>query len=164
MTDNRGILDQQRCLEIVRSCACYNLRRAARATTRLYDDFLKPSGLRTTQYSVLMAAKLLGPLTLTKLAEMIVAERTTLTRNLTVLEKKGLVLIEPGEDRRERLVSLTEKGEEALIGAIPMWEAAQGCVEQGLGGERVSGLLGHLSAIISICRAPKCPLHDPPEA
>jgi DNA-binding MarR family transcriptional regulator len=152
MTDKRKILDPEMCMKIGRSCACYNLRRAARATTRLYDDFLKPSGLRTTQYSVLMAAKLRGPVTLTKLAEMTITERTTLTRNLTVLEKKGLVLIEPGKDRRERRVSITEQGEEALVAAIPMWEAAQAHIEQGMGGERVSGLLGDLSAIISISR------------
>ncbi|MDR3567816.1 MAG: MarR family winged helix-turn-helix transcriptional regulator [Syntrophobacteraceae bacterium] len=157
MADNQKILDPQKCMEIGRSCACYNLRRAARATTRLYDDCLKPSGLRTTQYSVLMAAKLRGPITLTKLAQITVTERTTLTRNLTVLEKKGLVLIEAGKDRRERRVSITEQGEEALIAAIPLWEAAQAHIEQGLGRQRVGALLGDLSAIISISRTPSCP-------
>ena len=157
MTDNRKLLDPEKCMRIGRSCACYNLRRAARATTRLYDDFLKPSGLRTTQYSVLMAAKLRGPVTLTKLAEMTITERSTLTRNLTVLEKKGLVLIEPGKDRRERLVTITEQGEEQLIAAIPLWEAAQAHIEEGLGAERVGGLLGDLSAIISISRTRSCP-------
>lgn len=138
--------------EIGRRCACYNLRRAARATTRLYDDFLKPAGLRTTQYSVLVAAKLQGPVTLKKLAEVTVTERTTLTRNLGVLEKKGLILIEPGRDRREREVVITRRGEEALIAAIPLWEAAQAHVEQGLGGERVGSLLKDLSEIVSISR------------
>jgi DNA-binding MarR family transcriptional regulator len=152
MANNRKTLDPERCMQIGRSCACYNLRRAARATTRLYDDFLKPSGLRTTQYSVLMAAKLRGPVTLTKLAEITITDRTTLTRNLTVLEKKGLVASEPGEDRRERLVTLTEQGEEALVAAIPLWEAAQAHIEQGLGGERVGSLLKDLSAIVSISK------------
>jgi DNA-binding MarR family transcriptional regulator len=160
MTDNPKILDPQKCLEIGRSCACYNLRRAARATTRLYDDFLKPSGLRTTQYSVLMAAKLRGPVTLTKLSQITVTERTTLTRNLTVLEKKGLLLIEPGKDRRERRVTITERGEEALLAAVPLWQAAQAHIEQGLGGERVGTLLEDLSAIISISRPSSCTHHD----
>ena len=146
------MLDPERCREMGRRCACYNLRRAARAATRLYDDFLKPSGLRATQYSVLVAAKLRGPVTLKELAEMTVTERTTLTRNLTVLEKKGLLLIKPGKDRRERQVTITEQGEEALIVAIPLWEAAQAHIEQGLGGERVGGLLKDLSDIISISR------------
>ncbi len=152
MTNNPKLLDPKRCMEIGRSCACYNLRRAARATTRLYDEFLKPSGLRSTQYSVLMAAKLRGPVTLTKLAEMTVTERSTLTRNLTVLEKKGLVLIEPGKDRREHLVTITEQGEEQLIAAIPLWEAAQAHIENGLGGDRMGSLLKDLSEIIDLSR------------
>jgi len=143
-------LDSARCKEIGRSCACYNLRRAARATTRLYDDFLRPSGLRSTQYSMLMVARVLGPVTLTKLAEMTVTERTTLTRNLTILEKKGLIVIEPGKDRRERQVSITERGLEVLMEAIPLWEAAQAHIEQGLGGDRMDSLLEDLSEVISL--------------
>ena len=145
-------LDSARCKEIGRSCACYNLRRAARATTRLYDDFLRPSGLRSTQYSMLMVARVLGPVTLTKLAEMTVTERTTLTRNLTILEKKGLIVIEPGKDRRERQVSITERGLKVLMEAIPLWEAAQAHTEQGLGGDRMDSLLKDLSEMISLSR------------
>ena len=145
-------LDSARCKEIGRSCVCYNLRRAARATTRLYDDFLRPSGLRSTQYSMLMVARVLGPVTLTKLAEMTVTERTTLTRNLTILEKKGLIVIEPGKDRRERQVSITERGLKVLMEAIPLWEAAQAHTEQGLGGDRMDSLLKDLSEMISLSR------------
>ncbi len=152
MANGATMLDDARCKEIGRSCACYNLRRAARATTRLYDDFLRPSDLRSTQYSMLMVARLRGPVTLTKLAEMTVTERTTLTRNLTVLEKKGFIHIEPGKDRRERQVTITEQGKDALIAAIPLWEAAQAHIEQGLGGDRMSSLLKDLSEIISISR------------
>ncbi len=90
MANTPKTLDRAKCREIGRSCACYSLRRAARAITRLYDDFLRPSGLRVTQFSVLNATMLHGPVPLTKLAEMTVTERTTLTRNLTILEKKGL--------------------------------------------------------------------------
>ncbi len=152
MANDPKVLDSARCKEIGRSCACYNLRRAARAVTRLYDDFLRPSGLRATQYSVLMAAGLRGPVTLTKLAEVTVTERTTLTRNLGILDKKGFVLIEPGKDRRERQVSITEQGREALLSAIPLWEAAQSHIEQGLGGDRMGSLLKDLSEIVSLSR------------
>ena len=152
MATDPKTLDFARCKEIGRSCACYNLRRAARATTRLYDDFLRPSGLRSTQYSMLMVARVRGPVTLTKLAEMTVTERTTLTRNLTILEKKGLIVIEPGKDRRERQVSITERGLEVLMEAIPLWEAAQAHIEQGLGGDRMDSLLKDLSEIISLSR------------
>jgi DNA-binding MarR family transcriptional regulator len=93
-----------------------------------------------------------GPVTLTKMAEMTVTERTTLTRNLAILEKKGLVVIEPGKDRRERQVSITEPGQKVLIAAIPLWEAAQAHIEQGLTGERMGNLLKDLSEIIALSR------------
>ncbi|MGC8494148.1 MAG: MarR family winged helix-turn-helix transcriptional regulator [Syntrophobacteraceae bacterium] len=101
---------------------------------------------------MLMVARLRGPVTLTKMAEMTVTERTTLTRNLAILEKKGLVVIEPGEDRRERQVSITELGQKVLIAAIPLWEAAQAHIEQGLTGDRMGNLLKDLSEIIALSR------------
>lgn len=154
MTDWLKTLASARCREIGRSCACYNLRRAARAITRLYDDFLRPSGLRTTQFSVLMAAHLRGPITLTKLAEMTVTERTTLTRNLTLLEKKDYLRIEAGSDRRERKVAITEQGREALTVAIPLWEMAQAHIEKGLGSDRMGSFLKDLMEITSLARNP----------
>jgi DNA-binding MarR family transcriptional regulator len=84
---------------------------------------------------------------------MTVTERTTLTRNLTVLEKKGLIVIEPGKDRRERQVSITQPGLEVLMAAIPLWEAAQAHIEQGLGGDRMDSLLKDLSEIVSLSRS-----------
>lgn len=89
---------------------------------------------------------------MSKLAEMTVTERTTLTRNLTILEKKGFILVEPGKDRRERQVSITERGREVLTAAIPLWEKAQAHIEQGLGGDRMDSLLKDLSEIISLSR------------
>ncbi len=89
---------------------------------------------------------------MTKLAEMTVTERTTLTRNLTILEKKGFILIEPGRDRRERQVTITEQGQEVLIAAIPLWEAAQAHIEQGLGENRMGSLLKDLSELTALAR------------
>jgi len=152
MEDTPKTLDSAKCREIGRSCACYNLRRAARAITRLYDDFLRPSGLRTTQVSLLMSAKLRGPVTLSKLASLTVTERTTLTRNLTILEKKGFIRIDQGIDRRERQVALTRQGEEALFVVIPLWEKAQAHIEKGLGEDRLGNLLKDLSEIVLLAR------------
>jgi DNA-binding MarR family transcriptional regulator len=152
MADELKSLERARCKAIGRSCACYNLRRAARAITRLYDDFLRPSGLRATQYSVLMAAHLRGPITLTRLADLTVTERTTLTRNLNILEKSGFLRIEAGSDRRERQVTITEQGQEALKAAIPLWEMAQTHIEKGLGKDRMEGFLKDLSEITSLAR------------
>lgn len=152
MADKEQTLDITKCREIGRCCTCYNLRKASRALTRLYDDFLRPCGLRTTQLSLLMSARLKGPVSLTKLADLTVTERTTLSRNLTIIEKKGLVRIEQGSDRREREVVLTEKGRDALLAAIPLWEKAQAHIGRGLGEERMSQLLEDLSRIVSLTR------------
>jgi DNA-binding MarR family transcriptional regulator len=128
------------------------VRKAARAVTQLYEEVLRPSGLRATQFSLLMATRVLGPVTVVKLAQATVMDRTTLTRNLQILEKRGLIAINPGEDRREREVTLTASGMEALAAAIPLWEAAQNRVRQGLGEEKMHNLLDDLSEIISLAK------------
>ncbi len=145
-------LELCRCFEIGRSCAVYNLRKAARAVTRLYDDFLRPSGLRGTQFTLLMSARMCGAVTVTKLAAMSVMDRTTLSRNLTILEKRGLIKVESGNDRRERQVSLTDEGLEALQEAIPYWEKAQVHMIQGLGADKLDGLLKDLAEIVTLAR------------
>ncbi|MCL4502049.1 MAG: MarR family winged helix-turn-helix transcriptional regulator [Deltaproteobacteria bacterium] len=133
-----------------RTCACYKVRKAARAITKLYDDVLRPSGLRVTQFSLLMATRVMGPVTVVKLAQVLVMDRTTLTRNLQILEKRGLITIKPGEDRREREVTLTASGMEVLAQAVPLWEEAQEQVRKELGEEKLQNLLGDLSEMISL--------------
>ncbi len=141
-----------KCKEIGRTCACYQVRKAARAVTKLYEEVMRPIGLRATQFSLLMATRVMGPVTVVKLAQVAVMDRTTLTRNLQVLEKRGLITINPGEDRREREVTLTASGMEVLAKAIPLWEAAQERVRQGLGEEKMHNLLGNLSEMISLAK------------
>jgi DNA-binding MarR family transcriptional regulator len=145
-------LTMVKCKEIGRTCACFKVRKAARAITRLYEEVLRPIGLRATQFSLLMATRVMGPVTVVKLAQVIVMDRTTLTRNLQILERRRLIEIKPGEDRREREVTLTASGMEVLANAIPLWEAAQERVRQGLGEEKMHNLLDNLSEMISLAR------------
>ncbi len=145
-------LEIAECKEIGRTCACFKVRKAARAVTKLYEEVLRPSGLRATQFSLLMATRVMGPVTVVKLSQVTVMDRTTLTRNLQVLEKRGLIAINPGEDRREREITLTASGMEVLVQAIPLWEAAQERVRQGLGEEKMQNLLADLSEMISLAR------------
>ena len=135
-----------------RACACGNLRKAARAVTQLYDEALRPTGLRATQFGILAATMALGPVTVTKLAERTVTDRTTLTRNLRLLAKKGLIRIQTGNDRREREVTLTDRGREALAKGYPFWQKAQTHVVKGLGEERWKSLREGLSAVVSVAR------------
>lgn len=130
---------------VANTCACFNLRKASRTVTQLYDEILQPSGLLATQFTLLVAIALAGSVTITRLAEELVMDRTTLTRNLKPLERQGLLEIAPGQDQRTRVVTLTASGHEALALAIPLWEQAQASVVEGLGQKRWSTLLSNLS-------------------
>ena len=84
-------------------CNCLAVRQAARHITQFYDQFLAPSGLRTTQFSILAKLRLLGPMTINALATNLVMDRTTLGRNILPLERDGLIAVEKGSrDRPER--------------------------------------------------------------
>jgi DNA-binding MarR family transcriptional regulator len=111
-----------------------NLRKAARAVTQLYDRHLRPSGLKGTQFSILAVLANTGAIPLSRLAEVLVMDRTTLSRNLEPLERDGLVSVTEGKDRRVRQVALKPRGRKALAGALPLWEAAQGQVVKEIGG------------------------------
>ncbi len=132
------------------NCACFNLRKATRAVTQLYDEMLRPTGLRATQFSLLVAAEMLGPITVTRLAEMGVIDRTTLTRNFKPLEKRGLIEVVLGKDRRTHMVSLTGRGKEALAKALPLWKKAQARVVKELGRQRWNSLQANLLEVVSL--------------
>ncbi len=135
-------MSDQIAINEVRRCACATIRRTDRVLTQFYDEILAPSGLYITQFTLL-------PVTIKRLAGILVMDRTTLTRNLEVLAKQHLVRIEEGEDRRTRLVHLTQEGEQALGRAWPLWQEAQARIEHSLGRERFEGLLTELSAVVA---------------
>ena len=130
------------------TCACFNIRKAARAVTQFYDDILRPTGLRTTQLSLLMLVRGHGSLSIGQLADAAGTDRTTLTRNLAVLEERGLVRIELGEDARVRVVTVTEAGDEAADTAYPLWQKAQALIAGRLGRDGLARLLSELSAAV----------------
>jgi DNA-binding MarR family transcriptional regulator len=108
-----------------RACHCLAARRAARAITRLYEQKLRPHGLRATQFSILAALALKGPTLVSKLAELLGLERTTLTRSAALLEGYGWITIGPSEDARKHHLRLTRAGRRKLEGAFPAWKEAQ---------------------------------------
>lgn len=137
---------------IVSTCACSNLRKTARAVTQVYDESLRALGLRASQFALLTAVRLLGPVTVNNLAEAAIMDRTTLTRNLKPLEKQRLIRIEPGNDRRMREVSLTPQGESLLARAVPLWREAQCRMADNMGAERLDGLVDSLSLAVQAAR------------
>ena len=115
------------------SCVCNTLRMVTRAVTQLYDDRLRASGLRVTQYSVLAAITRAGEANLTHLEERLAIEQSTLTRSLKLLERDGLIERAPHPDRRIKALRLTAKGRRAVAIARPLWARAQEQVVRELG-------------------------------
>lgn len=113
--------------EVAQRCAHFNLKRTVRAVTQHFEAALTGSGLHVTQFTLLVTSSLLGPALLTELAERLMLDRTSLTRALAPLVRDGLMEVAPGEtDRRQRLVSVTPRGEAAVARAYPAWQRAQG--------------------------------------
>ena len=135
------------------SCACFNLRKVTRAVTQLYDEMLRPAGLRVTQFSLLVVVRTAGPVSVTRLAELTVMDRTTLTRNLELLQKQGLIEVASGEDRRTRIVTITAEGNAAIAEALPFWKKAQLHVVNSLGQERWADMLTDLRELVAVTTA-----------
>jgi DNA-binding MarR family transcriptional regulator len=131
-------------------CVCFHLRRSARAITQVYDRILAPSGLRGTQYTLLTVVRRTGGLPFSSLAEVLGMDRTTLTRNLRPLERDGLLKIEPGADRRVRLVKLTRRGERKQADAQPLWAEAHQRITDGIGEAGWNTLRQGLSRTIAV--------------
>jgi DNA-binding MarR family transcriptional regulator len=111
-------------------CLCFAVRRAARAVTQRYDAHLRSSGLRATQFTLLVVLKNAGPQPQSRLAEILGMERTTLTRNLRPLLARGYVTYEVGEeDRRVRQIAITAAGIQVTARALPHWRKAQREIE-----------------------------------
>jgi DNA-binding MarR family transcriptional regulator len=129
------------------ACACGRLRRASRALTRLYDDLMLPSGLRVTQFSLLRTLAREGTHRMSDLADIVLLERTALSRTLDPLVDRGLVSITQGRDARTREISLTRAGEKAVREAEPHWARAQKRVAATLGAEKLDALIALLGEV-----------------
>ena len=136
-------------------CNCHAMRAAARHITQAYDQFLAPTGLRTTQFAMLAKLKRKGPLTINALAEEMVMDRTTLGRNILPLERAGLIRIAPAAaDRRAKELHLTRAGEQRFHAGRKGWAAAQARFESTYGARRAAELRGLLRAVVASDLAP----------
>jgi DNA-binding MarR family transcriptional regulator len=150
LSANLETLPLDTALEMGKSCTCFNLRKAARRVTNFYDAALKPCGLKVTQMTLLTAIRVLEPVTMKRLAKAIVMDRTTLSRNVALLNKKGMIDIEPGDDLRTRKLTLTEHGHIALVAAFPLWQKAQGETIKELGEDRWTYMLKGISDLLAL--------------
>ena len=130
------------------ACNCLAVRQAARHITQFYDQFLAPSGLRTTQFSILAELRRVGPMTINALAADLVMDRTTLGRNILPLERDGLVAVERGSrDRRTKALRLTEAGAARFRAAVKGWAQAQTQFETASGAKRTVAIRTLLHAV-----------------
>jgi DNA-binding MarR family transcriptional regulator len=119
-------------------CLCTGLRQAALAATQIYDEALAPSGLKITMFRLLRRISEAGQPTISELARIVDLDRSTLGRNLKVLERLGLVQLAGGQDERSKVVSLTAKGRTKFEKALPLWAQAQRSMQSRLGDEKAA--------------------------
>ena len=130
------------------TCLCLHVQRAARTLSRLFDEALRPVGLTSGQFSLLNALNRPAPPSIAPVAQLLAMDRTTLTAALKPLERDGLVAIaKDPDDRRNRLLSLTEKGRRILASAIPIWRDLHGAIEAGMAGLEPDDLRGALTGL-----------------
>jgi DNA-binding MarR family transcriptional regulator len=120
---------------------CANFRRSARALTQIYDEEMRPLGMRGTQFTILQALSLTGEITQGDLGEILAMDSTTLTRTLEILGRHGWVAKRQGKDKRERWLRLTQAGRAQFDTAMPVWQKVQGRLRRELGSERWDALL-----------------------
>jgi DNA-binding MarR family transcriptional regulator len=135
--------------ERLEHCACFNTRKAARAVTRAFDTALAPCGLESTQFTVL-AALAGGRHGISSLAQHLVMDRSTVTRNIQPLVRRGLIAVRRGRDARRRDISLTAAGLRKLKAAVPAWRKIQQETISAVGRARYIRLLDGLSSVSAI--------------
>ena len=133
------------------SCNCLSLRQAARHVSQFYDQRLAPYGLTLNQYALLGRLATLGPTPINEVAQELVVDRTTLTRNVRPLQQAGLIAQAPHPaDGRSQCLSLTKPGRELLAQATPAWATAQVQFEQAFGMEQAAALRQMLQAVTKV--------------
>ncbi len=146
MTDEQILNERERIAAISQNCLSNHLRKASRILSTFYDETLSSTGLHANQASLLVVPYLAGSISINRMSGYVGLDRTTLVRNLKLLEARGLIAIKPGEDLRTRMVTLTPAGHEALLKVLPLWEAAQNATVELLG-SRHNGLMDALDTL-----------------
>jgi DNA-binding MarR family transcriptional regulator len=139
---------EQAAREVRETCVCIGLRQASRAVTQAYDDAIAGSGVRATQFGLLVALAHAKLVPLSKLAEVLVMDRTTLTRNLAPLVREGLAEERPMADKRVRAFALTEQGRKVFERALPGWKKAQARIVRALAASELEQLSRTLGAVV----------------
>ena len=141
-------------------CVCNTLRMVSRTVTQLYDDILRPSGLRVTQYSILATLARRGEANLRQLEDELAIDQTTLTRSLGLLEGGGVIERVPHPDGRIKAMRLTSKGRRVLTVARPLWAQAQNKVLRELGTRAWADAERRLAHLLSVAAKKRRSIRD----
>lgn len=133
-------------------CTCAAIRKASRMVTQMYDAGFQDHGIKAGQFSLLATLAKSGAMTLTVLADVLVMDRTTLTRNLKPLERDGLIRIDVEDDQRARRISLTAAGVAKFDELYPIWVELQSKLVDGFGLNDWSGFISDLKSVVSVAR------------
>src|SRR5260370_28933971 len=132
-TGNEKVRNEKTRNELLAECACFDLRRATRAVSRMYDDFLRDAGLNITQFALLRLICAKKELSISTLGRYMVMDRTSITRALAPLERDGPIHSRPGADKRIRIVSVTNKARKLVADAAPSWRPPQEALVETIG-------------------------------
>jgi DNA-binding MarR family transcriptional regulator len=143
-------------------CASFNFRRTARAVTRMYDLALQESGIRSTQFAILVGIAKNQPVAIGALADVLIIDRTTLTRSLRLLQKEGLITISDRSIMRQRFLSVTPKGERTLERSLPVWRKAHERFIATVGSDYWTELRNELERLAHVVVALEKPQKDDP--
>jgi DNA-binding MarR family transcriptional regulator len=128
---NGDALPFETTLEVRDACLCLHLQRAARAVARRFDAALRPLGLTSGQFSLLMSLNQPQPPSIGSVSALLAMDRTTLTANLKPLERRGLVAVAVDDgDRRSRRPKLTPAGRALLASAVPVWRDTHAAIDR----------------------------------
>jgi DNA-binding MarR family transcriptional regulator len=145
---NRDKLPFETTVEVRDTCLCLHLQRAARAVARRFDAALRPLGLTSGQFSLLMSLNRPEPASIGSVSALLAMDRTTLTANLKPLERRGLIAVRAdASDKRTRRLTLTPKGSALLSAAVPVWRRTHGEIDRLLLGLSAEGLRAELRAL-----------------
>ena len=131
-------------------CGSFNFRRTARAVTRLYDTAMQESGIRSTQFAILVGIAKSQPVAIGTLGETLVIDPTTLTRSLRLLKKEGLISVSERAKMRQRFVSMTPQGEKVLARSLPAWRKVHQRFVETLGSQHWIELRNELEKIAHV--------------
>ncbi len=130
------------------ACTCFNTRKFTRVITQIFDEQFKTVDFRITQFTPLVMIFAKGPITINDLSENLVMDRTTLARNLKPLERDSLININTGIDKRQRVVSITDKGKTLLNRAFPIWQKAQEKILKEIGDNKWQDMLRDIHELL----------------